>query len=91
MKVIGEGQLRRDPQSAIQYQLAAPVDAFVIGISAMGDEVGVGELLWGCVMRDRSSQDMRLPCVTHLYSASLAISAGVFGAAATAERGRHRG
>ena len=32
MKVMAEGQLRHDPQSAIRYQLAAPVDALVIGM-----------------------------------------------------------
>ncbi|MDJ0705472.1 MAG: aldo/keto reductase [Leptolyngbyaceae cyanobacterium MO_188.B28] len=37
MKVMGEGQLRHDPKSAIQYQLKAPVDAFVIGMESRAE------------------------------------------------------
>lgn len=34
MKVMGQGELRRDPKSAIRYQLEMPVDAFVIGMES---------------------------------------------------------
>lgn len=34
MKVMGQGELRRDPKSAIRYQLEVPVDAFVIGMES---------------------------------------------------------
>lgn len=34
MKVMGQGDLRRDPKSAIRYQLQVPVDAFVIGMQS---------------------------------------------------------
>ncbi|MCX7594677.1 MAG: aldo/keto reductase [Fischerella sp.] len=34
MKVMGEGLLGYDPKSAIRYQLAVPVDAFVIGMES---------------------------------------------------------
>jgi predicted aldo/keto reductase-like oxidoreductase len=37
MKVMGEGQLRHDPRSAIRYQLAAPVDAFIIGMETQAE------------------------------------------------------